>query len=120
MQGLSIVSLIVAAALIIFGIVTIIRKKAPGANPEKYTQASIEDFSVKFGLLNIGFGIGFFMIFEGMTGSLLGHIVPKMTFYGDILIIVLVFVQMAFVKPALKEKPKKTKKAKIVHNKKKK
>lgn len=119
MQGLSIISLVVAAALIIFGIVTIIRKQAPGANPEKYTQESIEDFAVRFGILNIGFGIGFFMIFEGMTGTILGNIIPKMTLYGDILIILLVFVQMAFVKPALKEKPKKSK-VKIAHNKKRK
>lgn len=119
MQGLSIVSLIVGAALAIAGVAMIITKKAPTANAEKYTKESRELFAMRFGALNIGFGIGFFMIFEGMSGAIFGNIIPKMTMYGDILIILLVFVQMAFVKPTLKEKPTKTK-VKIAHNKKRK
>lgn len=108
MKGLSILSLVVAAALIVFGVYQIFTKKTPLANKERYTKESIEDFAVRFGVLNIGFGIGFFMIFEGISGAILGQPNAKLTFYGDILVILLVFAQMFFVKPALKEKPKKT------------
>ena len=117
MQTLAYVEIVIAAALIIIGVVSLVTRKPLGFSNEKFTQKSLENFSTVMGIIMILCGLCFAIVFEGLTGTVTGAPNNNLATFGNFGIIGAAIIYTILSKRYLVEKTDKKNKKKIASNK---